>query len=148
MSQLSVRLADWQQDSAIREIRYAVFVEEQRVPLELELDNEDAGASHFLLFLEERAIGTARLLPDGSIGRVAILAQYRGRGFGRILMLEVMDHARRTGMSKLTLSAQTHALEFYRRLGFRPCSSTYMDAGIPHQDMVWNSSTDHLPSSD
>lgn len=142
MSEVRVRLADWDRDQAIREIRYSVFVEEQKVPVELEWDDEDAGATHFLMLLEQQAIGTARLLADGRIGRVAILADHRGKGFGRTLMLEVMQHARRMGMSQLTLSSQTHALEFYRRLGFETCSSVYMDAGIPHRDMVWMPSTE------
>lgn len=147
MSKASVRVADWQRDEAIREIRQIVFVDEQQVPVELEWDEEDAEATHFLLLLEQivngqsatRAIGTARLLPDASIGRVAILAEHRGQGYGHLLMLEVMQHAQRIGMSRLTLSAQTHALDFYRRLGFESCSAVYMDAGIPHQDMTWTS---------
>lgn len=140
MSELSVRVADWQSDAAIREIRFSVFVEEQQVPVELELDAEDAGATHFLLFLEQQAIGTARLLADGKIGRVAILAEHRSKGFGRALMLEIMRYAREMDMPRLTLSSQTQALDFYRRLGFRVCSAVYMDAGIPHQDMYWSPS--------
>lgn len=146
MSKATVRLADWQHDEAIRMIRQAVFIEEQEVPVVLEWDMEDASATHFLMFLEQQAIpqampqpiATARLLPDGKIGRVAVLAEHRRQGFGQMLMLEVMDHAKRMGMSRLTLSAQTHAIDFYGRLGFEACSSIYLDAGIPHQDMSWN----------
>lgn len=135
MSSISVRLADWQQDEAIRQIRQQVFVDEQQVPAELEWDMDDADAAHFLMFVEQQAMGTARLLGDGRIGRVAILAEGRGRGLGRELMLAVMHHAQNMGMTNLTLSAQTHALEFYRRLGFEVCSDVYLDAGIAHQDM-------------
>lgn len=149
MSKVTVRLADWQHDEAIRMIRQAVFIEEQQVPVALEWDSEDAGATHFLLLLEQLAIpqaipqpiATARLLADGKIGRVAVLAEHRRQGFGRMLMLEVMDHAKKMDMSRLTLSAQTHAIDFYRRLGFETCSSIYLDAGIPHQDMGWNASS-------
>lgn len=146
MSKATVIIADWKRDEAIRQIRLTVFVEEQKVPLELEWDEEDARATHFLLFLVQQAIGTARLLADGRIGRVAILAEYRGRGFGRLLMREIMSHARLKGMSRLSLSAQTYALDFYRQLGFETCSSTYMDAGIPHQDMVWEAADEELSS--
>lgn len=147
MSKATVRIADWRHDEAIRMIRQAVFIEEQQVPVELEWDAEDAGATHFLMFLGQQAIqqpiATARLLPDGKISRVAVLAESRRQGFGRMLMVEVMHHAKRMGMSRLTLSAQTHAVNFYRRLGFESCSSIYIDAGIPHQDMSWHPCHQH-----
>lgn len=151
MSKVSVRVVDWQRNAALREIRHAVFVQEQQVPIELEWDEYDSVATHFMLMLEDEqqpatAIGTARLLPEGSIGRVAILPPYRGLGYGRVLMLEVMAHAQQQGMSRLTLSAQTHALDFYLRLGFRICSGEYMDAGIPHQDMHWNADEEGGPN--
>jgi len=80
--------------------------------------------------------GTARLLPDGHIGRVAIRRQWRGKGLGDHLMRRIMAHAREQGMGILALSAQTHALDFYTRLGFRVCSNEYMEAGIPHHAMI------------
>lgn len=139
MSEITVRVASWQRDDAIRVIRQTVFIDEQSVPPELEWDAEDTHATHFLLLRGQVAIGTARLLTDGRIGRMAILAKERKKGFGRELMLAIMLHARQLGMSKLSLSAQTHALGFYRQLGFETSSSVYLDAGIPHQTMCWTS---------
>lgn len=139
MSSISVRLADWQQDEAVRQIRQQVFVKEQQVPAQLEWDAEDATAIHFLLLIDQQALGTARLLNSGRIGRVAILPEERGRGLGQYLMQAVMQHAQAIGMTRLTLSAQTHALSFYCQLGFEVCSEEYLEAGIAHQDMCWDS---------
>ncbi len=137
MSDVQVRTADWNSTPALRSIRQTVFIDEQKVPAELEWDADDAGATHFLLTLDQQSVGTARLLDSGRIGRVALLVSARGQGLGHVLMRAVMEHAQYVGMTSLTLSAQTHALEFYRQLGFETCSDTYLDAGIPHQDMRW-----------
>lgn len=137
MGDVQIRIADWNATPALRSIRQTVFIDEQQVPPELEWDAEDAGATHFLVTLEQQPVGTARLLANGRIGRVALLVPARGKGLGHVLMRAVMAHAQQAGMTCLTLSAQTHALEFYRQLGFETCSDTYLDAGIPHQDMYW-----------
>lgn len=137
MSDVQVRTADWNSTPALRSIRQTVFIDEQQVPAELEWDADDAGATHFLLTLDQQPVGTARLLDSGRIGRVALLVSARGQGLGHVLMRAVMEHAQSAGMTSLTLSAQTHALEFYRQLGFETCSEVYLDAGIPHQDMCW-----------
>lgn len=141
MNSVEIRVADWGSTEALRHIRQVVFIDEQQVPPDLEWDAEDAHATHFLLTVDERQMGTARLLSDGRIGRigrVALLPQARGKGLGRQLMLAVMQQAQQQGMTRLTLSAQTHALDFYRQLGFVPCSEVYLDAGIPHQSMNWD----------
>ncbi|MFA5678202.1 MAG: GNAT family N-acetyltransferase [Pseudomonas sp.] len=130
-----VRIADWQATPALRSIRQQVFIEEQAVPAELEWDDNDDVATHFLLTLQDRAVGTARLLSNGHIGRVALLPEARSKGLGKVLMKEVMQHAWQSGFQTLELSAQTHALGFYQRLGFTVCSDIYLDAGIPHQTM-------------
>lgn len=139
MSEVTVCVANWQRDEAIRAIRQAVFIDEQGVPPDLEWDAEDADATHFLLLRHQTPLGTARLLADGRIGRMAILTNERQKGFGRELMLAIMLHARKLGISKLSLSAQTHALGFYRQLGFEASSAVYLEAGIPHQTMCWAS---------
>lgn len=139
MSSIDIHLADWSSTPALRSIRQVVFIDEQQVPAELEWDAEDAHATHFLLIVDGQPAGTARLLRDGRIGRVALLPEARGKGLGRQLMLAVMQYAQQQGMTQLTLSAQTHALDFYRQLGFVPCSEVYLDAGIPHQSMSWES---------
>jgi len=120
--------------SAIRE---AVFVAEQGVPRELELDDVDARCVHALARLEDgRAVGTGRLLPEGHIGRMAVLAEWRGRGVGGALLEGLVEQARTRGMQMIALSAQTHALGFYRRYGFSAEGEVYLEAGIPHQAMT------------
>ena len=117
------------------EIRRVVFIEEQRVPQEEEWDGRDPGCCHFLALLDNRPVGTARLLPDAHIGRVAVLPQARGLGIGAILMRAAIEAARRDGHAAVELAAQTHALAFYEQLGFMAFGEPFLDAGIPHRSM-------------
>lgn len=133
---LEIRLLDWQSAQAdAKPIRFEVFVDEQRVPAEIELDEHDARCVHALAFADGEAIGTARLLPDGHIGRMAVLKAWRGRGAGRALLRALVEEARRRGGREVLLSAQVHALGFYRAEGFEPEGPVYEEAGIPHQAM-------------
>lgn len=136
MSDVRIDIVDWDSCQPLRDIRREVFIDEQQVPAEEEWDNYDATAVHFLMSVDGEPAGTARLLPDGHIGRVAIVRRWRGKGLGDDLMRRVMDHAREKGMTILALSAQTQALDFYTRLGFRVCSNEYIEAGIPHHAMI------------
>ncbi|MCE8032502.1 MAG: GNAT family N-acetyltransferase [Halomonas sp.] len=117
------------------EIRRVVFIEEQRVPLEEEWDGRDDECRHFLALRGNSALGTARLLPDGHVGRVAVLREARGLGIGAALMQAAIDTARRLGHAQVELAAQTHALAFYENLGFVAFGEVFMDAGIPHRNM-------------
>lgn len=117
-------------------IRFQVFVREQRVPAEIELDDMDAPSLHAIAFENEKAIGTGRLLPDGHIGRMAILKEWRRRGIGAAILRALIDAAERRGDREIALSAQLHAVEFYRTHGFEPVGDVYEEAGIPHQAMV------------
>ncbi|MBS7660496.1 GNAT family N-acetyltransferase [Pseudomonas lalucatii] len=137
MNEIHVRLADWHKNNAeLRRIRETVFVGEQAVPPELEWDAEDAEAVHFLAYEGDYAIGTARLLPDGHIGRVSVLKDWRGLKVGDALIRAVIAEAEKRGLQQQMLSAQVHATAFYERLGFEIVSGEYLDAGIPHVDMV------------
>ena len=137
MNSISVRVADWQKDNAdLRRIREKVFIAEQAVPPELEWDTEDAQAVHFLAYEGDYAIGTARLLPDGQIGRVSVLKDWRGLNVGDALLAAVIAEAERRGLHEQRLSAQVQATPFYERHGFRILSEEYLDAGIPHVDML------------
>jgi predicted GNAT family N-acyltransferase len=130
----TVRAADWDADrQALREIRYQVFVEEQRVPEELEWDGLDGRAQHVVaLAADGAAVGTGRLLPDGHIGRMAVLKTWRGRGVGSAVLKALVDSARASGFAKVQLHAQTHAIGFYARHGFTVQGGEFMEAGIPH----------------
>jgi predicted GNAT family N-acyltransferase len=116
-------------------IRFAVFVEEQGVPREIELDEMDSRCIHALAFDEGRAVGTGRLLPDAHIGRMAVLEGWRGRGVGGLILEALIAKARERGERKVFLSAQVHATEFYVRHGFSAIGEIYEEAGIPHRAM-------------
>ena len=133
---LKIELLDWEaaQEQAKR-IRFTVFVEEQGVPADLEMDENDAASLHALAYADGFAIGTGRLLPDGHIGRMAVLQEWRGQGAGRAMLRRLIDAARRRGHREVELSAQVHAVEFYRAEGFEPDGAVYEEAGIPHQAM-------------
>jgi len=137
MTDIHVRIADWQQDNAeLRRIRETVFIAEQAVPPELEWDAEDAAAIHFLALDGDYAIGTARLLADGHIGRVSVLRDWRGLGVGDALLEAVIAEAERRDLKQQRLSAQVQATPFYERHGFTVVSGEFLDAGIPHVDML------------
>ena len=140
MNEVHIRLADWKKDhAALRRIREAVFIAEQAVPAELEWDADDASAVHFLALEGEYPMGTARLLPDGHIGRVAVLKDWRGLKVGDKLLRAVIEEAEKRGLKQQMLSAQVHASSFYERFGFSVVSDEFLDAGIPHVDMVRHS---------
>ncbi len=116
-------------------IRVAVFVEEQAVPLELEMDEYDDAATHFLLRDGDAPLATARLLDKhglAKIGRVAVVKEARGRGLGLAVMQAVLQEARRRGFVEAILDSQTYAIPFYVRLGFIAEGEEFDDASIPH----------------
>jgi predicted GNAT family N-acyltransferase len=116
-------------------IRFTVFVEEQGVPRDIELDEHDALSVHAMAFEREKAVATGRLLPDGHIGRMAVLKEWRGRGIGGLILKALMGKARQRGDTAVALSAQVHAVAFYRAYGFVEEGDEYLEAGIRHQGM-------------
>ncbi len=133
---VTIELLDWPEAKAeAQRIRFTVFVDEQRVPPELEMDEHDARCAHALAFSEGKAIGTGRLLPDGHIGRMAVLKDWRGRGVGRALLRALIEAARRRGDREVALNSQVHALGFYSAEGFKAEGPVYDEAGIPHRTM-------------
>jgi len=132
-----IRVAVTQDIDACRALRRVVFIEEQGVSEADELDDQ---AIHLLAMQDGRPIGTARLLvlgETGKVGRVCVLALARGLGIGQALMqAAVAEFRRQPGVTRVKLGAQTHALGFYERLGFAATGPEYLDAGIPHRDMV------------
>jgi len=113
-------------------IRHEVFVREQNVPVELEMDAFDAVSIHALALDGETALGTGRLLPDGHIGRMAVRREARGAGVGSLLLQALMQAAQRRGDAAVVLNAQLTARGFYERHGFAPEGAVFMDAGIEH----------------
>ena len=136
-AQVTVCRVNWNDaGTRLRVIRNTVFVEEQKVPEELEWDGIDESCLHALAeTVAGEAIGTGRLLPDGHIGRMAVLAHWRKQGVGGMILAELIAAAREVRHQAVELSAQTHAIGFYRRFGFEVVSGEYLDAGIPHRTM-------------
>jgi predicted GNAT family N-acyltransferase len=131
--------ADWTADrAAIEHIRRMVFIEEQKVPIELEWDGLDAGAVHVLGSLNEEIAGTGRLLADGRVGRLAVLAGARRHGLGSALLALLVDCAVEAGCKRVCLYAQIRILAFYEHHGFIASGPVFEDAGIPHRYMQRN----------
>lgn len=147
---LRVELVDWgEAEPTIKAIRETVFIVEQGVPEGLEWDGLDPTCAHVLAWNDRgEAIGTARMQVNGTIGRMAVLKDWRGRGVGRALLHTLLDLAERQGLSRVTLSAQTHALDFYERAGFHVVGEPFMDARIPHRKMVKELSVPQAGSQD
>src|SRR5262249_30225338 len=133
----TVRRADWERDrESLRRVRTAVFVDEQSVPPPLEWDGLDDDCLHVLAEDSHGPpIGTGRLLPDGHIGRMAVIAAWRGRGVGGAILSELLCCAAGQGLTEVVLNAQTHAVGFYARYGFSAEGAAFLDAGIEHRRM-------------
>jgi predicted GNAT family N-acyltransferase len=138
MTGYEIRFGDWttlQQDA--KAIRLEVFVVEQNVPAELEMDENDAACLHAVAYdAAGTPIGTGRLLPDGHIGRMAVRKAARGTGIGGALLQGLMAQAKLRGHKTVVLGAQTHAAPFYQKHGFAIVGEAFMEAGIPHVDMA------------
>lgn len=110
------------------------------MPAELELDEFDLSASHALAYQGEQCVGTGRLVHLGNchaqIGRMAVLAQFRGKGMGKQILRRLIDLAKLEGASSLILHSQLAAIPFYEKLGFQAEGSSYEEAGIPHRNMI------------
>lgn len=140
----AVRVARWPADAgALRAVREAVFVEEQGVPAALEWDGRDAEGWHWLAEdAAGRPVGTARLLPTGQIGRMAVLPGWRRRGVGTALLRAVLRDAPACGVGALWLNAQCSAEAFYARAGFAAEGPVFAEAGIPHRSMRYQREED------
>ena len=136
-AEFSLRLADWTHDGdALRAIRRTVFVVEQGVPEALEWDAVDPLCAHALAYGGDgNPIGCGRLLPDGHIGRMAVLAPWRGRGIGAALLSLLVDLAHEKGHRRAILNAQKDAVPFYARYGFIVTGDEFEEAGIAHRIM-------------
>lgn len=137
---LHVKLAQTEQEKELAfDIRKKVFVEEQGIPLHLEIDEFDQTATHFVVLEEDEPIAAARIReiePNvGKIERVCVLSAHRRKHLGILLMKALEEHAKQNGWRKLKLNAQTNAIPFYEKLAFQVNSPEFDDAGIPHRAM-------------
>lgn len=133
----TVSLVCWHDgEPLLRAIREAVFIREQNVPAELEWDGKDDACRHALaLSLNGDAIGCGRMQPNGHIGRVAVLPQWRKQKVGTAIIEALLDEARSRGYKQVDVDAQTYAIPFYQQFGFVEYGKEFMDAGMPHKKM-------------
>jgi predicted GNAT family N-acyltransferase len=129
--------ADWSRDqSGIRAVRHAVFVEEQGIPESLEWDGRDADCRHVLALAgDAEVIATGRLMGDGRIGRMAVLRTWRGCGVGRALLERLLLQALQGGLRRVYVHAQLEVAGFYSRAGFRLAGQPFVTADIVHVEM-------------
>ncbi len=147
----TIRLAADRRDrDAAYSVRFDVFVTEQQVPADLELDALDETADHFVAYDGDQAVGAGRLVVEppgfagcdpalgevGHLGRLAVRPQTRGTALGVGLVAAIEERVRERGLRVVALSAQTHALGFYERLGYRAHGDVFDDAGLPHRWMT------------
>jgi len=132
-----IKLGDWAAlQPEAQAIRFDVFVKEQQVPAEIELDEMDPLCLHAIAYdADGQAVGTGRLLPDGHIGRMAVMKVARGTGVGGALLQALIQAAQQCGDRSVVLNAQTQAEGFYGRFGFVRHGEEFDDAGIPHIEM-------------
>jgi predicted GNAT family N-acyltransferase len=134
---VNIRPANWPTDApAIAAIRRTVFIDEQSVPEELEWEAVDPICTWFVAQQDETLVAIVRLTPEGRIGRMAVLAGWRGQGVGAHLLAAALAAARQAGLPGVELHAQRHALGFYERFGFAVSGPEFDEAGIPHRHMT------------
>ena len=122
----------------LRLIRTQIFIIEQGVPEDMEWDGLDYEAVHLMAKLPDSSIiGTVRLLPDGHIGRMAVVKEWRNKGVGQALLSRILDIASMKSMQHIELNAQTTAIGFYEKAGFHRVGDEFLDAGIPHYRMIY-----------
>ncbi|MGM8214635.1 GNAT family N-acetyltransferase [Bacillaceae bacterium W0354] len=122
------------------QIRKTVFIDEQNVPANLEMDEHDETAIHFVGYDENQkpiAASRLRFIDDyGKLERICVLKEHRGKQFGKSIILQMEEYIKQHGYQKSKLNAQSYAETFYKKLGYKTISDEFMDAGIPHVTMI------------
>lgn len=138
MIDVKIARSDRERDDAFY-VRKKVFVDEQGVPITLEIDEYDQTANHFIVYIDENPIGAGRIREINKgiakVERVCILQEFRGKHLGSLIMEELEKYARSENMTKIVLNAQSYAVPFYEKLGYAVTSPEFMDADIPHRAM-------------
>ena len=133
---IEIQIVDWHnQQDALKAIRKSVFIDEQHVAEELEWDGRDTECTQFLATIDSTPVATARLTSEGQIGRMAVLKNFRGKGFGSKLLAAVIEQAKHAGHKQVFLHAQVSVIEFYQHHGFTAYGDVFIDAGIEHRSM-------------
>lgn len=133
---LEIRIVDWHgNQDALKAIRKSVFIDEQHVPVALEWDGTDTACTHFLATIDSTPVATARLTPQGQIGRMAVLREHRSKGIGSQLLTATTEQAKLAGHKQIFLHAQVSVINFYQQHGFTAEGDIFLDAGIEHRTM-------------
>jgi predicted GNAT family N-acyltransferase len=136
LNQVSIQEVTWREaEQELRAIRTPVFIDEQFVEPDFEWDKIDDHAVHLLARYENQPVACLRIIQYQKIGRMAVLKHWRGIGLGATLLREAINICKNHGSKFIRLSAQTHAIEFYKKAGFKQISEEYCDVDIPHVDM-------------
>ncbi|MBW7456174.1 GNAT family N-acetyltransferase [Paenibacillus sepulcri] len=134
-----IRVSTPEERDKAYEVRRAVFVEEQGVPVEVEIDEFEDAAEHFVIIDGDRPVGAARLRLLGDtakLERICVLMSHRKYGLGRDMVIAMEEVSKELGAVRAKLHGQTHAEPFYTKLGYQPASEIFMEEGIPHLLMV------------
>lgn len=135
---MEIKIATESEKQLVFALRTEVFVKEQKVPVELEIDAEDNHATHIIATENNITVGCARVLFEGDaahIGRLAVKKEFRGQGLGLKICEFIIDYCKNKGYTKVWLNSQTHAMGFYEKLGFNPVGEYFFEAGIEHIKM-------------
>lgn len=136
LKKVTIKQVTWQEaEQELQAVRTPVFIKEQLVAPEFEWDEIDVDAVHLLATFENQPIACLRIIHHQKIGRMAVLKHWRGFGLGSALLLEAINLCKNQGSKYIRLSAQTHAIGFYKKAGFQQISDEYCDVDIPHVDM-------------
>ena len=135
---MNLKLTSYEEsEGKIRSIRDTVFGQEQKVPREINWDGNDPDCIHIVaLDKDDKPIGTGRIQADGKIGRLAVLKDWRNRGFGGKMLETLVESACSQGLKQVHLHAQVHAILFYEKRGFEKDGEEFMEAGIRHINMT------------
>lgn len=137
MANITIQTTSYAADSElIYALRKTVFIDEQGVPADIEIDELDPVCRHVLAWRDGVAVGTGRIAPDGRIGRMAVIESFRGQGIGHGMLVELVRLGRQAGVDRLYLSAQCQAIPFYEKAGFVISGPVHEEAGIEHRLMI------------
>ena len=139
MNNLEIKKADSETElEKVMDIRKNVFIKEQNVPYDIEIDGLDPESEHFIAYLDDEPIGCARIRTDknnAKLERIAIIKKYRGKGFGTELTKFLIDYCKRENFDEIVLHSQTYIIDFYKKLGFKTRGEIFFEADIEHIEM-------------
>lgn len=136
-NRIYIDIADWSLDKdELIKLRTLVFVEEQGVPVAVEDDGLDPTCMHVKALVNDRYVGTGRLLPDGFIGRMCVLKECRNQGIGGGMLQNLIQQAGDAGHAHVFLNSQSYVIPFYLKYGFTIDSEEFIEAGILHRRML------------